>query len=151
MSGKQSNSQNLKNGSRTNQKKTERNKKMNIQLRYSIPLEGGTLPGDGNFLGWCCDEEYDDSVVHDVELLHNGSVCIDLGASNRPCAVILDPKVVAAITVQTSPKVGERTKRGFLTKAIRGCGKILFFFCRIYDIPHVHVVNPSTGELLMES
>jgi hypothetical protein len=83
---------------------------MNIQLRYSIPLEGGGQPDEPNFLGWCCDEEYDDSVVHDVELLDDGSVCIDLGASNRPCAVILDPKLVAAITVRISPKVGERTK-----------------------------------------
>lgn len=124
---------------------------MNIQLRYSISLEGGTLPGDGNFLGWCCDEKNDDSVVHDVELLDDGSVCIDLGASNKPCAVRLDPNVVAAITVQTSPKVGERMKRDFLTKAIRGCGKMLFFFFRLHDTPHVRVVDPSTGELLMES
>ena len=120
---------------------------MQIELRYSIPIDDS----NGNFVVWAGDEDSDKPVVHDVELFADGSVRIDLGASYRPCSITLEPDVVAAIKAprpQTSPK---RMKRGLLTKAIRGCGKMLFFFFRLYDTPHVRVVDPSTGELLMES
>jgi hypothetical protein len=134
-------------GSCTNQIKEKRNKKMEIELRYSIPIDDS----NGNFLVWSGDEEIDKSVVHNVELNADGSVYIDLGASNRPCSISLDPALVASITLQTSPKVGERMKRGLLTKAIRVCGMMLFFFFRLHDTPHVRVFDPSRGELLMES
>jgi hypothetical protein len=128
---------------------------MNIEFRYSLPIEGGTLPGEGNFLGWCSDETSEDFIAYDVELLDNdGTVHINLGASSRPCSINLSPEVLAkikALTLQTSPKAGERMKQSLLTKAIRGCGKVLFFFFRLHDTPHVRVVDPSTGELLMES
>jgi hypothetical protein len=136
---------------------------MEIELRYSIPVPEGSQPDDPEFVRYRGDvDEIRTFAVQGgsyhpdfppIEKDDDGNVFVHLECHD-PCTLVLSPDVLAAIkalTVQTCPKVGERMIRDLLTKAIRGCGKMLFFFFRLHATPHVRVVDTSTGEFLMES
>ena len=70
---------------------------MEVELRYSIGIPEGSVPGDEKFVCWGGSEDIENLSVHGVEKLGDGTVCIDLGASMRPCSIILNLDVLEAI------------------------------------------------------